>query len=76
MLRNGPVPPGWTLETATAINNSGQIVGWGINGSGQTDAFLLTPASATRKPASLTLFALGIAGMAGYAWRRRKRPAA
>jgi len=35
---------GWKLETATAINNAGQIVGFGINPSGQTHAFLLNPA--------------------------------
>lgn len=34
---------GWTLQFAEAINDGGQIVGYGINPSGQTDAFLLTP---------------------------------
>jgi probable HAF family extracellular repeat protein len=34
---------GWTLIEATAINNSGQIVGWGQNPSGVTHAFMLTP---------------------------------
>ena len=34
----------WTLEQATAINDSGQIAGYGLNPSGNTDAFLLTPA--------------------------------
>jgi len=34
---------GWTLQAATAINNAGQIVGSGINPSGQTHAFLLNP---------------------------------
>ena len=33
---------GWTLTSATAINNLGQIVGSGIH-NGQTRAFLLTP---------------------------------
>jgi probable HAF family extracellular repeat protein len=33
---------GWTLGTANAINNSGQIVGYGTL-DGQTHAFLLTP---------------------------------
>ncbi|MBV9274591.1 MAG: hypothetical protein JO333_11905, partial [Verrucomicrobia bacterium] len=34
--------PGWILQTATGINNAGQIVGYGtING--QIHAFLLTP---------------------------------
>jgi len=34
---------GWTLQVATAINDSGQIVGWGTNSSNQTHAFLLNP---------------------------------
>ena len=42
-LNNLVSAPGWTLEEATAINASGQIVGYGINSSGYTDAFLLTP---------------------------------
>ena len=33
---------GWTLTEAASINDSGQIVGFGIT-SGQTHAFLLTP---------------------------------
>ncbi len=34
---------GWTLTEAHSINDRGQIVGFGINPSGQTHAFLLTP---------------------------------
>jgi probable HAF family extracellular repeat protein len=37
---------GWTLRSATAINNSGQIIGSGINRNGLTHAFLLTPPKA------------------------------
>jgi len=33
---------GWVLKEARAINNRGQIVGWGDYG-GQKRAFLLTP---------------------------------
>jgi probable HAF family extracellular repeat protein len=36
---------GWILNNATAINDRGQIAGYGINPSGQYDAFLLTPVS-------------------------------
>ena len=43
---------GWTLESATGINDLGQIVGDGVNPSGQTDAFLLTP---TPEPSTLCL---------------------
>jgi probable HAF family extracellular repeat protein len=35
--------PSWTLQTATGINDAGQIVGYGINSSGQYHAFLLNP---------------------------------
>lgn len=38
--------PGWRLTEARDINNSGQIVGWGVNPAGGTEAFLLTPAAA------------------------------
>lgn len=34
---------GWNLQEATAINDKGQICGYGINPSGQTHAFLLSP---------------------------------
>lgn len=33
---------GWDLKQASAINNAGQIVGYGTNAAGQTHAFLLT----------------------------------
>jgi probable HAF family extracellular repeat protein len=34
---------GWTLQEARAINDKGQIVGFGLNPSGETHAFLLVP---------------------------------
>jgi probable HAF family extracellular repeat protein len=39
------IPPGssWTLQEARSINDNGQIVGVGLNPSGQTHAFLLAP---------------------------------
>ena len=42
---------GWTLQAATGINTAGDIVGYGTNPSGQTEAFELTPTTA---PAALT----------------------
>ena len=43
-LNNAIAPDSsFTLQSAQGINNSGQIVGYGINSLGQTHAFLLTP---------------------------------
>lgn len=38
-----PAGSGWTLLSAYAINDAGQIVGVGLNPSGKRHAFLLTP---------------------------------
>ena len=62
---------GWTLEQANGINNSGQIVGFGIDPTGQTDAFLLTP-TGTPGPSTLALLAAGAIGLIGYGLRRRR----
>jgi probable HAF family extracellular repeat protein len=44
---NTQIPPdsGWELGAATAINDAGQIVGWGRLNGGFNRAFLLTPNS-------------------------------
>jgi probable HAF family extracellular repeat protein len=49
----------WTLETATGINDSGQIVCDGISTSGQQDALLLNPITVP-EPATLVLVLCGI----------------
>ena len=36
---------GWTLQSASGVNDRGQIVGTGLNPAGQQHAFLMTPAS-------------------------------
>ena len=41
-----PADSGWNLQRAEAINDEGQIVGWGSM-NGETHAFLLTPGSST-----------------------------
>jgi probable HAF family extracellular repeat protein len=46
---------GWTLVDATAINDAGQIVGYGSNPSGQYHAFLLNPLPNGAPPASSTV---------------------
>ena len=61
---------GWILKEADAINNSGQIVGYGINPDGHSEAFLLTPV-ATPEPASLLLVATGLIGLIGLMRLRR-----
>ena len=57
---------GWTLSEAMSINDGGQIAGYGLNPSGQWEAFLLTPIP---EPATLALLA---AGAAAPAARRRR----
>lgn len=49
------IPPdsGWTLVSATGINDRGQIVGYGFNPDGQTHAFLLTPGADTDGPSGV-----------------------
>ena len=59
----------WTFEEATGINDVGQIAAYGINSSGQTHAFLLTP---TPEPSTLALLGIGAVSLLACAWRRRK----
>lgn len=56
---------GWSLQIAYSINDSGWIVGYGINPEGQQHAFLLQPVP---EPATLCLFAFGAVAL----WRRRQ----
>jgi probable HAF family extracellular repeat protein len=62
----------WILESATAINNSGQIVGNGTAPDGERHAFLLTPVDVP-EPSGLALLGLGALGLAGRAWRKSRR---
>ena len=61
---------GWTLNEANAINDSGQIVGMGVNLSGQAEAFLLNPVS---EPATFTLLGSTLLGLGVVHLRRRKQ---
>lgn len=53
---------GWLLHSATAINNAGDIVGFGVF-NGRTRGFLIKggggPATVTPEPSTLVLFATG-----------------
>jgi probable HAF family extracellular repeat protein len=59
---NTLIAPGsdWTLQDATGINDLGRICGYGIDPSGNTEAFLLTP---TPEPTSLVILAFGGLGL-------------
>ena len=52
-----PANSGWTLLTATGINDQAQIVGYGINPSGALQAYELTP-STVPEPTTLAIFAV------------------
>ncbi len=71
---NALIPPGtgWALTSATGINDSGWITGWGTV-NGQEHAFLLTPVGVP-EPCSLVLTGAALAG--GWVLRRRRVPAA
>lgn len=67
---NSLIPPlsGWELTNGIAINDAGQITGFGTL-NGKTHAFLLTPIAP--EPSSLVLAGFGFATVAIWTWRRR-----
>jgi len=70
---------GWRLLEASAINNRGQIAGYGLAG-GQRRAFRLDPlelAASTAdvpEPSAPTMLAMGLAGVACWGVRRLSSP--
>jgi probable HAF family extracellular repeat protein len=72
---------GWLLIDALAINDRGQIVGYGaeLNDPQNSLAFLLTPdppLAETPLPAALPLFATGLGALGLLGWRRKRKHAA
>ena len=66
-----PAGSGWDIQKATAINNGGQIVGYGyINGQGH--AFLMTP-DPIPEPSTILLLTTGLAGMGAYSFRSKRK---
>jgi probable HAF family extracellular repeat protein len=60
------------LVEASAINDKGQIVGYGLNAAGQQRPFLMTPTgSPVPVPGAVWLLGSGIAGLAGLRRSRR-----
>jgi probable HAF family extracellular repeat protein len=63
---------GWTLESATGINDRGQIVGYGQSPQGVTTAFLLTPVPVpVPEPSAWAMMLVGFAGLGYGGYRRR-----
>jgi probable HAF family extracellular repeat protein len=64
---------GWTLVDARAINDAGQITGYGTVGN-ETRAFLLTPGMVTEipEPETLALMGAGVIGLGLLRQRKRR----
>ena len=65
----GVAGTGWILKNATAVNDLGQIVGYGTNPQGETHAFMLTPVP---EPEVYLMMGVGVC-LAGVIARRRKQ---
>jgi len=68
-----PADSDWILEDATAINDSGQIAGYGIDPAGTAEAFLLTPTAVAPIPEPSTSILAIVGCAAALAWKGRSR---
>jgi probable HAF family extracellular repeat protein len=64
---------GWKLNRATAINNLGQVVGYGINPNGLHEAFLLTPTVVPEPSSFAALVGVGVMVFGMAWWKKRRR---
>ena len=62
-----PSTPGWVLKGASAINNKGQIVGYGSLDGGRQRAYLATPVP---EPSSMVALLCGLGGLGAMIRRR------
>ena len=60
---------GWCLQSASAINDLGQIAGSGVDPSGRLHAYLLTPTAGATARCRLVA-GLGLPGFGRGSWRR------
>ena len=61
-----------TLNAATAINDSGAIVGYGTDSLGHTNQIFLIMPTATPEPSTLLLAVTGLVGLLAGVWQKRK----
>ena len=70
-LYAGILPTGFVLNNATAIDNNGDVAGYGTDSSGHTTQAFLILNQATPEPSTLLLAVAGMAGLLACAWRRK-----
>ncbi len=66
---------GWNLASAAGVSADGlTIVGYGVNTSGDVEAWVadLSPEAPIPEPSTIVLFSIGGLGILAYVWRRRK----
>ena len=70
-LYAGILPAGFVLNNATAIDNNGDIVGYGTDASSNTYQAFEILNVATPEPGTMALLMAGLVGLVAYAWRKR-----